>query len=162
MQTKTLRTDLFLHSFQIKIMGKSFVDMFEQCKWIWFLAGIKNRTCVVQSQGPLRVSYLEGWTWCVCVCGLGSPRGWWPKRRAEARSWLAAEEPAGAAAEAADAAAAPARSPCWAWSWQDTGRVRVSHCEGFPPEPAVGDPSETKYEYSWTSRYLLLTILHVR
>lgn len=79
MQTKTLRTDLFLHSFQIKIMGKSFVDMSEQCKWIWFLAGIKNRTCVVQSQGPLRVSYLEGWTWCVCVgwgrLGVGGRRG---------------------------------------------------------------------------------------
>lgn len=31
-QTKTLRTDLFLHSFQIKKMGKSFVDMSVRCK----------------------------------------------------------------------------------------------------------------------------------
>lgn len=85
MQTKTLRTDLFLHSSQIKIMGKSFVDMSIQCDVNMVLSRDQEQDLCSQISRPAK-SILSGGLNLVCVCGLGSPRGWWPKGRAEARS----------------------------------------------------------------------------
>lgn len=67
MQTQTLRTDLYLHSSQIKIMGKSFVDMSVQCDVNIVLSRDQEQDLCSPISRPAK-SILSGGLNSVCEC----------------------------------------------------------------------------------------------